>query len=233
MPTIFSITPAMLNLFRECPRCFWLELAKKGSLRRPCVPASGFFDGMCVLLRKRFDAYRAQGSLPPELKKIIAGVPVPQRLITAWRGPEKGLRFRDRGRFALTAHPDECVIVGTRYIPVRLRVSGGLKREGLASASILELSCYNFLLERAGYAVSRYAYDISYVFTAFNDEKTASFNVSLTQAPTLAAGTIYTMVSAAVDVLKSVVPPQESSDCRFCAWVKRAANLDRAQIKLF
>ncbi len=74
-----KLSPSSLNLFLECPRCFWLRFNK--GITRPETPASTMPLGMDLTLKNYYDAVRKDG-LPPELKGHVDGrlLPEPDRI---------------------------------------------------------------------------------------------------------------------------------------------------------
>ena len=54
-----------LNLFTECPRCFWLQ--NRYGVKQPKGFPMALNIAMDQLLKAEFDAYRAVGTLPPIL----------------------------------------------------------------------------------------------------------------------------------------------------------------------
>ena len=63
----YKFSPSGLNLFKECPRCFWLthhKIWKRPQGIFPSLPS-----GMDKILKVHFDKFREKGELPPELKK--------------------------------------------------------------------------------------------------------------------------------------------------------------------
>jgi hypothetical protein len=93
------VSAARLNLLRDCPRCFWLEL-KQGIKR----PSAGF-----PTLPARFDRiiqgycqpYRDTHELPPLLKETGLEGWLIKATIKPWRDPETGL--------ILSGRLDECL----------------------------------------------------------------------------------------------------------------------------
>ena len=61
----YRLSPSALNLFKECPRCFWLthhKVWKRPSGIFPSLPS-----GMDRILKVHFDKFRDGGRLPPEI----------------------------------------------------------------------------------------------------------------------------------------------------------------------
>src|SRR3989344_8415650 len=62
---LFKLSPSSLNLFIDCPRCFWLQVVKK--VKRPDGAFPSLPSGMDKVLKEHFDRFMEQGTLPPEL----------------------------------------------------------------------------------------------------------------------------------------------------------------------
>jgi len=67
---MIKLSPSSLNLFLECPRCFWLRFNK--GISRPSGPSSTLPSGMDYTLKNYYDYCRKNG-LPPQLKGLIKG----------------------------------------------------------------------------------------------------------------------------------------------------------------
>src|SRR3989338_10077521 len=66
-----ELSPSTLNLFAECPRCFWRQVRK--GIGRPKGPFPSLPIGMDSVIKKYFETYRGQGELPLILKDKIKG----------------------------------------------------------------------------------------------------------------------------------------------------------------
>src|SRR3989344_1807319 len=88
------LSPSSLNVFLECPKCFWSDLAKGAGRPRGIFPSlPGGMDG---LIKKYFDKYRALGKLPPELEgKIEAELFLDNELLNQWRSWRTALAYED------------------------------------------------------------------------------------------------------------------------------------------
>ena len=66
--TTLKLSPSSLNLFLECPRCFWLYKVK--GVGRPDGIFPSLPNGMDKILKEHFDRFMEKGELPPELKQL-------------------------------------------------------------------------------------------------------------------------------------------------------------------
>lgn len=64
-PNTFKLSPSALNLFHDCPRCFWLE--KHRVWKRPESIFPTLPRGMDGILKTHFHKFMKQGKMPPEL----------------------------------------------------------------------------------------------------------------------------------------------------------------------
>src|SRR4030065_1387905 len=68
---MISLSNSTLNLFLECPRCFWLQKNKKISRPRGIFPTLP--SGMDSVIKQYFNRYRKTGTLPPLIANKIKG----------------------------------------------------------------------------------------------------------------------------------------------------------------
>ncbi len=80
----FWISRTKIDLFLECPRCFYLD--RKFGLRRPSMPAFSLNDAVDNLLKKEFDLLRKNGDAHEIMKKYgIDAVPYNHPELLEWR----------------------------------------------------------------------------------------------------------------------------------------------------
>lgn len=89
-PEPFKLSRSKLELFLECPRCFYLD-RRLGVGRPPGFPFT-LNAAVDYLLKKEFDIHRAQGSAHPLMKTYgIEAVPFAHEKIDEWRENFKGV----------------------------------------------------------------------------------------------------------------------------------------------
>lgn len=80
----FKISRSKIDLFFECPRCFYLE--QKLGIKRPSTAPFTINNAVDFLLKKEFDIHRAKGDAHPLMKKYdIDAVPYRHRDLDRWR----------------------------------------------------------------------------------------------------------------------------------------------------
>jgi CRISPR/Cas system-associated exonuclease Cas4 (RecB family) len=89
----FKISRSAIDLFLECPRCFYLD--KKLGLARPDGYPFSLNNAVDTLLKKEFDIHRKAGTKHPLMKAYkLNVVPLAHEKIDEWRDSRnKGIRF--------------------------------------------------------------------------------------------------------------------------------------------
>jgi CRISPR/Cas system-associated exonuclease Cas4 (RecB family) len=82
--TPFKVSRSKIELFKQCPRCFWLDLRLK--IKRPEGPPFNINKAIDELFKKEFDVYRAKGEPHPlMLEYKIDAVPYAHDKLDDWR----------------------------------------------------------------------------------------------------------------------------------------------------
>jgi CRISPR/Cas system-associated exonuclease Cas4 (RecB family) len=80
----FKISRSKIELFMQCPRCFWLDVRLK--ITRPNSPPFNINKAIDELYKKEFDAYRAEGKPHPIMTdNQIKAVPYAHEDLNTWR----------------------------------------------------------------------------------------------------------------------------------------------------
>jgi len=207
---MIKLSPTSLNLFLECPRCFWLYINK--GMKRPSIPVATITTGLDRVIKEYFNHYRAKGILPP-----LLGNKVPGKLISNL--PKKGwLEFRDdKIESVLGGYLDECLHLGNNFYAALDHKTRGAKPESTHRAHQFQMDTYTFLLEENGLPTKRVAYLIYYIPKAVQIvERAIEFEavpVEIKTNPGYAKEVFY----AAISVLKKSIPLPHQ-DCGFCQW---------------
>ena len=86
-----KLSPSALSVFKDCPRCFWLE--RRQDLKRPRGVFPSLPGGMDRRLKEWYDKYRAEGKLPPEVSGQLPGqLYSDQQNLELWRSWRTGLQ---------------------------------------------------------------------------------------------------------------------------------------------
>lgn len=218
-----QLSPNSLNLYLDCPHCFWLD--KKCGIKRPPPYPYALNSAVDVLLKEEFDAYRQRNEIHPLLleSKIKARLFPNQNLLNQWRDNFAGIRYFDRELEATLfgAVDDILEFEGGKLAPLDYK-STGSKVANIYDRFQLQLDTYTFLLEKNGYKTPRKGYLAFYVVDksrGFIDR--LPFRKEMHEIETNPAD-IFEIFKDAVSVVKSTNPPGHSRDCQFLKWFEGA-----------
>ncbi|HEY4498040.1 MAG TPA: PD-(D/E)XK nuclease family protein [Candidatus Paceibacterota bacterium] len=220
---MIKLSPSALNLYLECPKCFWLERAR--GIHRPNGPFPSLPSGIDSVLKKYFDQFRGRGELPPEIKGKVEGKLLDNPILQIWRQNLKGIRFYDEKLDAeLMGALDDCLIDGDAYIPVDYKTRGWLAKDDSHTYYQNQLNVYTLLLEKNGYKHKDFAYLIFYSPKEVLEEGRILFNVEVRKVevnPKVA----YKVFEQAVELLRGPQPSAHSA-CQFCSWGNDFLNFE-------
>lgn len=82
--TAYKISRSKIELFMQCPRCFWLDVRLK--ITRPSGPPFNINKAIDELFKKEFDHYREQGKPHPLITEFeIDAIPYNHDKLEQWR----------------------------------------------------------------------------------------------------------------------------------------------------
>jgi len=218
------LSPNSLNLFLECPFCFWLD--KKHGIKQPPPYPYALNSAVDILLKEEFDSYRAKGMPHPLISynKISARLFPNQSILNEWRDNFKGIRYYDQlmGATLFGAVDDILEFPDGKLAPLDYK-STGSSVPNVYDRFQLQMDIYTFLLEKNGFQTPRKGYLAFYVVNkteGFKDR--LPFRKELHEIDT-DSSYVQELFDDAVKVLKSDVPPLHSETCRFGQWFKKAS----------
>jgi CRISPR/Cas system-associated exonuclease Cas4 (RecB family) len=86
----FKVSRSKIELFMQCPRCFWLDARLK--IKRPNSPPFNINKAIDELYKKEFDVHRTAGTPHPIMKdNQIKAVPMQHKDLDQWRYNFKGV----------------------------------------------------------------------------------------------------------------------------------------------
>ena len=218
-----KLSPNSLNLFLECPHCFWLD--KNMGIKRPPPYPYALNSAVDALLKEEFDTYRSKKMPHPLLKEngIKAHLFPNQKLLNQWRNNLAGIRYFDEGLEATLfgAVDDVLELDDGRIAPLDYK-STGSTAANIYDRFQLQLDTYAFLMEKNGYKTLHKGYLAFYIVDkskGFIDR--LPFRKEIIEIDTNPSD-IYEIFKDAVECLREVNPPNHSSDCQFAKWLKGA-----------
>ena len=80
----FKVSRSKIELFTQCPRCFWLDVRLK--LTRPSSPPFNINKAIDELFKKEFDSYREKGEPHPMMEAHgVVAIPFQHKDLNTWR----------------------------------------------------------------------------------------------------------------------------------------------------
>jgi hypothetical protein len=222
-----NLSASSLNLFLECPRCFWLE--KVRYIKRPRGIYPSLPNGMDRVIKTYFDTYRAKKTLPPELQgKDFEGVQLfsDQLKLDRWRNWKIGLECRNHNGSCLIGALDDLLKKDEGYIPFDYKTKGSPASEQSAIRYYqFQLDCYALLLEANGMPTIGHGFLLFYSPKSVGEYGQVVFEHQAIKIPT--------NTERAQDVLRRAVAfvkepiPELNAACEYCTWFdKQSRNKD-------
>lgn len=211
----FRLSPSKLNLFLECPLCFWLS---EQGVHRPSGPFPSLAGGIDRKLKTYFDRYRKEGKLPPEIEGKVDGKLFDDlKLLDVWRNNFKGLEWKDDNGNILMGAIDDCLVEDGKFIVVDFKTYGGSEiKEEKTEYYQNQLDCYSLLLEKNGYKHPGFAYLIFFMPEEVKEHGIVKFKIEVKKVKANPANALKTY-NAAIKLLEGKRPAKHSK-CKFCAW---------------
>jgi len=91
-PAPFKVSRSKIELFKQCPRCFWLDVRLK--IKRPEGPPFNINKAIDELFKKEFDTYRLKGEPHPLMvDNQIKAIPFQHEKLDDWRETFVGVQY--------------------------------------------------------------------------------------------------------------------------------------------
>jgi hypothetical protein len=228
-----SFSRSAVDLFCECPRCFYLQL--KFGLKRP--PGYPFTLNTAVdrLTKAEFDLYRKKGMPHPIM--VANGlnlVPLKHASIEDWRNNRRGVRtlFRDYEFYGVVddvwSSPNKSVwhVVDYKATAKKDVVTELDDNAEHHQSYQRQVSFYTWLMRQNGHPVS----DCSYFVYSTGDNQLGAFNNQLLFRTNLIAyqcdtSWIEPTLTELIQCYESDQLPNSSDKCSYCAYQSNANNL--------
>ncbi len=186
----YKLSPSAINLFLECPRCFWLD--KHDKWKRPAGIFPSLPSGMDRILKEHFDKFRDAGKLPPEIcenshckhLKIFGETKEEKELITVWRNNFKGIRYTDSEGNVLFGAVDNILKDKETLIVLDYKTRGFPVKEDTHTHYQNQMDTYNFLLRKNGYETEDYTFLLFYIPSKVLETGEVVFDTTLVKIKT-------------------------------------------------
>jgi len=210
-----KISRFALQLYLECPRCFWLD--KKYGIRRPPPYPYTLNAAVDIFLKAEFDEARKERKSHSIFKQNkVKAVPFPDlHKIKEWR--DRGIKYYFPELNALLyGKIDEVVMLSDGTLsPIDFKATGSLQVQ-IYKDYQQQMDIYGYLLEKNGYKINNKAY-----FAFYKVDRNGGFDSKLTFLPELKEVEIDTswveeVFKKAVRSLWSENPPLPGKNCEYC-----------------
>lgn len=228
----FPLSRSKLEDFIRCRRCFYLD--RRLGIGRPAIPGYTLNSAVDHLLKKEFDAYRAQGRPHPLMERYgIEAVPFSHPDLEEWRQNFKGVRVLHRPTNLtlfgavddLWVRPNgELIVVDYKStskdgeVTLEDEWKAGYKRQ---------MEIYQWLLRQKGFAVSNTGY---FVYANARKDPDAfqerlSFWVTVLGYEGNADWVAPKILEMHVCLCAEAVP-EVGEECEYCAYREAAKGLE-------
>ena len=225
-----QLSRSKLELFCDCPQCFWLNVRK--GVKRINGPAFALNIAVDALLKKEFDAYRQRGEPHPIFARYgLDMIPFRHAMLDQWTHNFTGVRWTDptTGWTLYGAIDDLWLNRATRMLHTADYKATAKKddptTETLYGAYGRQQEIYGFLLRQQDleFPVS----DRNYFYYVNGDKTPESFGGALTFRDMIVprdgnADWVLPKFREAVMVATSDEVPAASADCEWCAYRAQA-----------
>lgn len=159
----FKISRSKIELFMQCPRCFWLDVRLK--ISRPSSPPFQINKAIDELFKKEFDTYREAGEPHPlMLENQIAAIPYQHDDLDTWRHNFTGVIYvhKPTNLHIFGAVDDIWVNTNGELIVVDYKATAKEKEVSLDAdwqqSYKRQMEIYQWLLRQNGFTVSPTGY---------------------------------------------------------------------------
>ncbi len=229
----YRVSRSKIDLFVECPRCFWLDARLK--ISRPKGPPFTLNSAVDQLLKQEFDALRKDGKQHPlQVEYGIDAQPVTHDKLNVWRQNFKGVEYLHQ--------PTNLLITGAiddlwqnskgEYIVLDYKSTSKAEKieklgnESWHDAYRRQLGVYKWLLKNNGLPVSDTGYWV-YCNAAKDGkvfDKKLEFELTLISEKIDDSWVEPTLFSIK-EVLDSDHMPKEATTCEHCTYARARTEL--------
>lgn len=240
--TAFKVSRSKIELFKQCQRCFWLDIRLK--IKRPSSPPFQINKAIDELFKKEFDVYRAQGKPHPLMTdNQIKGVPYQHKDLDTWRHNFTGVAtvHEPTNLHVFGAVDDVWVNDQNQLIVVDYKATS--KKSEITLDADWQISykrqmeVYQWLLRANGFAVS----DTGYFVYANGRQDLDGFNdrvefvtkvISYTGSDSWVEPTLLAMKACMEsDVMPPVGMATMGGECEHCAYARSRTQLTLAALQ--
>lgn len=233
--TPFKVSRSKIELFMQCPRCFWLDTRLK--IKRPDGPPFNINKAIDELFKKEFDSYRLKGEPHPIMTEYsVQAVPFTHENLDKWRENFVGVQYHHRptNLMVFGAIDDLWVDPDGNVIVVDYKATAKDKEVSIDSEWQIsykrQMEVYQWLLRQNGLSVHPTGY---FVYTNGRMDLDGFFNkiefrtklIPYTGDDSWVEPTIHAMKQCMEGDMPPVGKAAMGGDCDFCTYAKQRTEL--------
>lgn len=239
--SVFKVSRSKIELFMQCPRCFWLDTRLK--ITRPTSPPFNINKAIDELFKKEFDVYRAKSEPHPiMLDNQIKAIPYSHDDLDTWRANFTGVAtvHKPTNLHVFGAVDDVWVNEEGELIVVDYKATAKDKEVNIDSDWQMsykrQMEVYQWLLRQNGFKVNNTGY---FVYTngrmdldGFHDR--VEFRTKLIPYTGDDAWIEPTLVQMKACMEGEMPPVGEAAmggECDFCSYARRRTELTLNELK--
>ncbi len=240
--TPYKVSRSKIELFMQCPRCFWLDARKK--IIRPNGPPFNINKAIDELFKKEFDSYREVGQPHPMMvDNGIEAVPFAHQELDTWRANFTGVTtiHKPTNLHVFGAIDDVWINTDGELIVVDYKATAKTSEVSIDSSwqdsYKRQIEVYQWLLRQNGFKVNNTGY---FVYTnarldmeGFGDQLEFFTKVIPYQGSDKWVDSTLVKMKACIEA--DIMPPVGNSamggECEFCSYARSRTELTLEAIK--
>lgn len=220
----YKLSPSSINIFLDCPKCFWLQIVK--GIKRPEGIFPSLPSGMDGILKKHFDRFMEKGELPPEIKEygLNNGYQLfaDKAKLDIWRNNRTGIQYMDKtSGILLRGAVDNLLTKNKKLIVLDYKTRGYPVKEDTHTHYQAQMDIYNFLLKKNGHETEDYSYLLFYHPTHVQKTGEVIFETTLKKIQT-SAKEGERIFKEAIKTIQSDKEPKMKDNCAYCNYREKS-----------
>jgi CRISPR/Cas system-associated exonuclease Cas4 (RecB family) len=237
----FKVSRSKIELYKQCPRCFWLDLRLK--IKRPEGPPFNINKAIDELFKKEFDVYRTKGEPHPIMTEYeIKAIPYMHEKLDDWRETFVGVQalHKPTNLMVFGAVDDLWVDEAGNVMVVDYKATAKDKEVSINSPWQIsykrQIEVYQWLLRQNGLNVSPTGY---FVYTNGRMDMEGFFNkvefrtkvIPYTGDDTWIEPTLLTMKQCMDGDMPPIGVSIMGGECEFCSYARQRTELTISAIQ--
>ena len=222
----FKVSRSGIELFVECPCCFYLNNVK--GIRRPSGPPFNINKAVDTLLKKEFDTHRAKQTPHPLMTDAgIDAVPFAHENMDVWRENFKGVQYLHKPTNLLITGAVDDIWVNKKGELIVVDYKATSKDEEVnldaewQDGYKRQMEIYQWLLRNLGFKVSKTGYFVYCNGKTDRDGFNGKIEFDILVIPYIGDSSwIEQVVLNLKKCLRSSKIPKSPKDCEFCGYAK-------------